>query len=124
MNTPNARFWHWSTGHTDGWVKITLKPGQSLSWHESHRTDEGYSFQAYTWTHDGDSVTRKWLDGGRDCDGPIQRTGTDSCPLNKLAECQPVYEPEMHDDKAICRPDWQEAEPTQINDLYAQLSNY
>lgn len=114
----NARFWHYSTGTGDGWVKLTLRPGQTLHWHEYHRTDEGHSFQTYTWTHNGDSITRQWSNGGRDCDGHISTTGTDACQLSKLTECQPVID----DDPP--QPDWQESQPTEVNDQFARLSNY
>ena len=114
----NARFWHWSTGHSDGWVKLTLPPGQTLRWSEFHRTDEGHSFQTCTWTHNGPEVTRSWSHGGRDCDGRIETTGTDSCPLDKLHDCQPVTGDDPN------HPDWQEAEQTTVNDESARLANY
>lgn len=118
----NARFWHWSTGHSDGWVKLTLKPGQTLSWHKYSTDEEGYSFQTYTWHHyagsDGQQIIREWSNGGRDCDGRIETTGSDACPLSKLTECQPV----VGDDQP--QPDWQESQPTEVNDQFARLSNY
>jgi hypothetical protein len=117
-NMKNARFWHWS----DGWVKLTLRPGQTLHWHEYHRTDEGHSFQTVTWHHyagsDGQQVIREWSHGGRDCDGHIATTGTDACPLSKLIDRQLV----TGDDPP--HPDWQEVQPTEVNDQNARLANY
>ncbi len=119
---PNARFWHWS----NGWVKLTLKPGQTLSWGEYHRTDEGHSFQTCAWTHTGPEITRQWCHGGRDCDGRIETSGADLCPLDRLANVQacPDDPERFHEGRLIHRPDWKEAEQTRVYDQFAQASNY
>lgn len=77
----NARFWVWR----DGWVKLTLRPGQSLHTHECKHTDEGFHEDLEQWTHTGYSVVRQWEIGGRDCDGLSYDRGTDSCELDELA---------------------------------------
>jgi hypothetical protein len=51
----NARFW--DNFHGD-LVKITLKPGQTLSWSESHPTDEGYNSEAVTYIHHPNGIIR------------------------------------------------------------------
>lgn len=64
--TKNARLlvWHRSEG-----VKITLRPGQTLSFGYSELTDEGYSASRSTFYFDGVGVHAEYLDTGRDCDG-------------------------------------------------------
>lgn len=60
----NARF-------TYNDCKITLKPGQTINHGQSWSTDEGYSYQAETFSYDGENVHLSTAHGGRDCDGPI-----------------------------------------------------
>jgi hypothetical protein len=42
----NARFW--ILGRHAGWVKVTLRPGQSLSWSYRYDHDEGWSSHCET----------------------------------------------------------------------------
>ena len=53
----NARFWIWWNGD---WVKITLRPGQSIAMRCGGATDEGFNVESSGYEHDGDRVT-SWL---------------------------------------------------------------
>ena len=46
MRTPNARFWQWING---GPVKITLRPGQTITHYVGGSTDEGYERTWHKW---------------------------------------------------------------------------
>lgn len=116
--TRNVRFWTWQKG----WVKITLRPGQSLTTHRSYHNGEGWSWEAVTWTHDHETVTREWGSGGTDCDGRHSSCGKDCCPLDRLAAIEskvgyPQNEPPIY------RPDWQDAEQWQ-RDYAAEAAGY
>ncbi len=67
----NVRFWVWSGSAEGGYVKLTLKPGQSLEWGYCERTDEGWASASTTWTHRGEYLTRESCSDGVDCDGRL-----------------------------------------------------
>lgn len=123
MKKRNARFWDWVN---NGWVKITLKPGQSLSHHRHSKDEEGYSYEHTEWNYfvDGeDEITRNWISGGRDCDGEIRNTGgevavrgADGFALVSVAE--------IHMGQPMARLDWKTAVPTRVYDQYAQQMGY
>jgi hypothetical protein len=77
-----ARFW---TYINNGWVKISLRPEQTIEWSYSHDTDEGYASGCYTWRHCGLFVVRELETSSRDCDGPHGSFERQSCELNQLA---------------------------------------
>lgn len=97
-NPPNARFW---TYLQRGWVKITLRPGQTLTWRHFSRDDEGYSYENESWEHSGHEIQCRYEDGGRDCDGPIRHTGRAHCPLDQLAATPAYMEPECVDTQRL-----------------------
>lgn len=96
----NARFWTWVN---DGFVKITLTPGQSLTHESGGPTEEGWWYSSTTWeTHDDEHIRRKWSSEARDCDGRMDRYGDDICHVNELM---------FHDaysDPTIQLPNWVE----------------
>lgn len=119
----NARFWCWVA---DGWVRVTLRPGQSLTWGRSWRDPEGWGFETSTWRHVGQGVEEDWARGGRDCDGYVEAAGLLFCPLERLAAV-PAWEdaPEHRfAGRLIGRPDWREAAPTRCRDEYAVAANF
>jgi len=67
-----ARFWFLHPC-TCEWVKITLKPGQSLSWHHFQTTDEGFSEKSielrYLCNWNPPVVKAEEFNRSRDCDG-------------------------------------------------------
>lgn len=117
----NARLWIWEN---DGWVKLTLKPGQSLSWGKSERSDEGYSWRANRWTHDGDGVRNEWGHGGRDCDGTTSANGVCFAPLDAKPAPDSRTALEFHLGKLIVPPQWLEVEPVRCRDQFAEASGY
>lgn len=121
--TPNARLWVWKN---DGWIKLTLRPGQALSHDKSERTDEGHSFDCDRWRHMGEGVLHEWQNGGRDCDGPICTTGARSCPLGGL-QIVPMAHPDAGDHfggRLILRPEWNDVGRVEVCDVYAQAAGY
>lgn len=64
----NMHFWQWIN---DGWVKLTIHPGQELRWGKSYWNGEGRSSELHGWELDkaGLVLTRKLRADGRDCDG-------------------------------------------------------
>lgn len=83
---PNARFWTWLN---DGWVKITLKPEQTLEFYSGGQTDEGFSNSWESWEHEGDRVVYNITNDSRDCDG---RHGTHygyECGIGNMASREP-----------------------------------
>lgn len=114
QNPPNARFWAW---HRGSWVKITLRPGQSLHCFYSSRDEEGWSSELEEWNHEGDIIVRNWANDGRDCDGRLSHSGRDKCLLVNLRRIQAYHDPTAgatgrlawldERGRRIYRPDWQ-----------------
>jgi hypothetical protein len=113
-STRNARFWAYANGD---YVKLTLRPDQALERNKTERTDEGWSATGERWTHCGDGIRLEWRDAGRDCDGRIERTGVQFCPLDRLAA-------HVVDCATPSFPEWKEAEPVEVFDEYARAANY
>jgi hypothetical protein len=67
----NARFWVYLNR---GPAKITLAPGQSLTWSQASQTEEGWSARSETWEYDGETVSRVSVEDARDCDGRLTHT--------------------------------------------------
>ena len=125
----NARFW---VSHNDGWVKLTLKPDQSLEVYQRHATDEGWSSSWECWTHQGDSVLRECEADGCDCDGRSSSSHEDECPLDQLVVVphvkQCAYSDEfpdgwMPDDDAPLTPAWEKVGSRQ-RDYAAEAAGY
>lgn len=117
--TPNARFWVWEC---DGWVRITLKPGQTLSYAGGGPTDEGRSYFAQEWEYDADEmrVISRYHSWGNDCDGPHSYHSEVSCPVIDL-EALPA---EMRDGEQFPdRPLWRDRHASQ-RDVYAEMMGY
>lgn len=110
-----ARLWLYIN---NDFVKVTLKPGQTINWYESHPTEEGYHFTQIAVEYDGEDVYLTEVDGGRDCDGQLEHTYKMGCSLANL-RADPI-DIKM---ETIPRPKW-EHEPTRVYDQYAQLANY
>jgi hypothetical protein len=79
---PAARFWQFTPA---GYVRLSLRPGEELTHTRGGPTDEGYSAEATTWAHRGDSIRQEWTSWGRDCDGSHEAGGASVCPLAQLA---------------------------------------
>lgn len=118
----NARFWTFENG---GPVKLTLKPGQSLSHSSGGPDDDGWHWEGCTWTHEGDHVHREWGSRGKDCDGILERYGEDVCHLDDLR----TYEPCVTDEELATKylgvlwPHWDHQSSGQY-DQYAEMAGY
>ncbi len=115
----NARFWTFIHG---GWVKLTLRSGQSLRHSCAYDNGEGWSWESCRWTFDGETVTRDYGSGGRDCDGASSQSGSDECPLADL-QTVGAFRPTFNS-LGILRPAWRQAGPTVVYDQFAQLEGY
>lgn len=124
-----ARFW---TFHNGDWVKLSLRPEQTLATYHYQRDEEGYSSQSVVWTHNGLGVFRETSTRGRDCDGVRSSTFEDYCPMRRLAHVPCVdrtydgAETPEHDEKGapMRRPRWTESAPTRCYDQYAEAAGY
>lgn len=121
---PNARFWAWER---DGWVKITLKPGQTLSYGGGGLTDEGHSWfhQEYEYDESWPCVFSRHSNGGSDCDGPYEHHSEAACLLANLSAVPPrIADPEYQlEEIPFARPDWQQGLRSQ-RDHYAEAAGY
>lgn len=117
----HARFWEFVN---DGFVKLTLKPGQTLRHSQGGRHEEGWWSRSNTWTFDGAEVVNDMLDDGTDCDGRLSHRYTGACPVEKLyARIQTLpYAPDMGNG-AIGLPDWQKVRSGQ-RDYMAEAAGY
>jgi len=120
MTTKNARFWTWEN---DGWVKLTLRPGQSLTYVAGGTHDEGWSRDYTEWRHDGNVVVCEYESDGADCDGRFQHGGVLECSLDSLATV-PAYEGGTFAGVVITRPDWQKAGFDWQRDHTAEAAGY
>jgi hypothetical protein len=103
-----ARFWTWGT---EGWVKLSLRPGESLEHTEGGPCDEGWSYSSAVWTHHGDHLTLEASNCSQDCDGRLDRsTVLVATELREYThrEWQNVAADEYTDTLVGLRPDWHE----------------
>jgi hypothetical protein len=104
MTHPNARN---ARLEIDGAV-LTLRPNQTLCWGSSHRTDEGYSWHSTMLTYRKDHPMPLHLtraSGGVDCDGETRSVREFCATVTR-------------------RPDWEEEEPEEFFDRFAEESGY
>lgn len=113
----NARFWIYLNG---GPVKLTLKPGQTLRWHTSGPTGEGWHAEGEEWFFDGCTLWKSWWSDGQDCDGRLQQYGVSTCPVDKLAVRDLS---EFSEFAGILLPEWQGVDAGQ-RDEYAEAMGY
>lgn len=65
-------------------VSMDLYRQPEFNRHESHPTDEEYSFHAERYEIDGDRIIREVISGGRDCDGEIRYYSNSYCLISEL----------------------------------------
>ena len=132
------RFWVWECS---GWVRLTLRPGQSLSHWTGGATDEGVAFEATTWRNEDGDVFADYQRWGRDCDGRYAEnttsrlTGAERVDATALwspgswmpASFQPVEwfgDYELHDAADnVRRSTWERVEASQW-DEFAEAAGY
>lgn len=118
--TRNARFWIW---HNQSWVKLTLQPHETLEILEGGYTDEGYSHECTTYTHDGDGVSREYTCNACDCDGPISNQTDSYCSLEDLRAVDMMEYYNCPENEGIFRPEWERTYAGQ-RDVYAEAMGY
>lgn len=118
-----VRFWRWIN---NGAVRIKLNEGQTLHWHRSERTDEGWSSEAETYEHDGRTLFLRWQNDGRDCDGRLTRGGLSGVDIQGYCEGTRVHKREENDrgPEDITFPAWVNIDNDPVYDEYAQAANY
>ena len=111
----NARFWIFYNGDH---VKLTLEPGQTVSFGQGGPDDEGWHYYGETieLSCDGAELALSWVSDGADCDGRLTRGG-DLIASADPADFIPCYEFDGR------RPDWQDADAWQ-RDQYAEAMGY
>jgi hypothetical protein len=114
MENRNARFWVYINGR----IKITLKPGQKLSYSFGHATDEGYHSEHYEWEYIDGIVSETFDSSSRDCDGPLCRSCDFLCEYNEL-HSRIVNIDGVEEDY----PQWKKTSDYQ-RDVYAEAMGY
>jgi len=124
MKTPNARFNHYHCfGNYDdsNIVKITLKPGERLSFSSGGNHEEGYSSEHYSWHYDSDDFVYMTVSGcGRDCDGYTSYSTTFRSHVMQLRKVNRKIFPSG---KYYLSPDWKQVESERY-DQEAERAGY
>ena len=120
----NARFWQFLN---DGFVKLTLRPGQSLAWGKAARHDEGWSSEWQRWEWDGRVLVNTYGTDGTDCDGRLSTEGESFCHLQDLKAC-PQFDWEKSQTnppllRGIRSPEWTQGRQRQ-RDYRAEAMGY
>jgi hypothetical protein len=113
----NARFWICAP---ESYVKVTLRPGQSISFSHGGPHEEGYSYthESYTYDEERGGIVREHDTNARDCDGRIDRSSADFCFLHLLTAGQEGYQ-----DSAVRLPRWEDMRASQ-RDYSAEAAGY
>lgn len=112
-----ARFW---TYH-HGYVKISLRPGQTLNHTAGGIHEEGWWSESTTWRHDGDTVVCQHATDGADCDGRLSTHNETFCPLDRLTAREP-FDRDGLPARAML-PEWERGESGQ-RDYAAEAMGY
>lgn len=124
VHQPNARFWTWENG---GWVKLTLKPGQTLRYCKGAPDEEGWWWFGQEFEYDTDEcvIVSRYSSAACDCDGPIERYSESECPLSDLQARPPEpADPEWGTEEIpVPRPEWRKVSASQ-RDYYAEAMGY
>ena len=102
---PNFRFWQFVN---NGWVRITLKPDQELTWSKSERHDEGWSSCCESWSLSPEAtvVVYKSSGDGTDCDGRHSSHWAGRFFVRTGKYVPDFRYPEDKTPVTICRPDF------------------
>lgn len=122
-----VRFWYLHRTH---WVRITLKPGQTLRHSFTYWNGEGNTCEAVMFHYDAETrrVVMDYYETGRDCDGRSSYRWVGTCPTDDLASV-PVFVEHarsthhLHAGSHIRRPEWGTAKRAEW-DEFAELSGY
>src|SRR3954453_7635166 len=116
----NARFWVW---YRSGWVKFTLRPGESQSTEEGGRHEEGWHREETQYTHEGEGVRCEWQTDGADCDGRHSASGAAFCPLDQLRARDMAEIQDATENAGIHSPEWTTFDHRQ-RDYAAEATGY
>ncbi len=91
-NPTTARFWIMLA---DGWARLSLRDGESLSHCEGGPHEEGYSWTTTVYLRDGSTLTMEEETRSRDCDGSYYGTWSGTCEIALLSshDLGPDYGP-------------------------------
>jgi len=109
MNAPvstdriiTARFWVFVN---EGFVRLSLKDGESIEHTTGGLADEGHGYESTKWERDGEIITRHYIAWGADCDGRYERHSTDTAHIEELERVE--HYPPVQDWLQLDRPeDW------------------
>jgi len=111
----------------DGWIKLTLKPGQTLRWAKGGKCDEGFSIDYNEYEYDADDgvVLSRFTNESQDCDGRHSYYGDAECPISELQARPPEpADPEWGTEEIpVPRPEWRKVSASQ-RDYYAEAMGY
>jgi hypothetical protein len=116
----NARFWEYVN---DGWVKLTLRPEQTLRHVQGGRDEEGWSVRAEAWEYDGRSVVGVYSSDGTDCDGRMQSEESYLAWVCELKARPPVDAGPGLVAIPVARPEWRRCHCRQ-RDFTAEAAGY
>lgn len=105
-----------------GGRKVTLKPGESVTFSFRRATDEGFTGESVTLSLESRVIVERYLSEGRDCDGRYQSSGERQCPVYDRAVIRPFRQP----GSPKCRmayPRFKVVED-EVCDEYAQMDGY
>lgn len=119
-----ARFWVWHKG----WVKLSVMPGETLSWNGGGPCEEGYHYHGFEYHNGGGEVFYSWSANWRDCDGPGEGGAEMVCPIDRLRVEVPytAYNPrtgEQIPEPGILLPAWEKVESYR-RDYFAEAAGY
>ncbi len=108
-------FWDWLNG---SYVKLTLRDGEVLEWHNYRSDDEGWTVEECTWVLEDDGVHMhvSWV--GRDCDGRHSSSAEFVCAVDKLTATLGAVDNSGH-----AMPAWVNVSEER-RDHYAEASGY
>lgn len=126
-----ARFWlYWNRS----FVRLTLKPGETMSFHTGGYHDEGWWRDAETFEYRDGIVYRSVARDSTDCDGRHGSYRDLECPVDKLKAVKPcgwlgnIYQgwelkQKVAGQEGVMLPDWEE-ESAREYDQFAEMMNY
>lgn len=109
----NARFWIWENGD---WVKLTMRPGQTITRYWRMPCDEGWASAYSQYQFNGSHVLVECESDGCDCDGRLTDSRLFVCPLANLKAIEA-------DEDRPARPEWEKVRARQF-DEYAEMAGY
>lgn len=110
------RFWTWAI---DGFVKLSLRPGDVLTWGTGGPNEEGWSSRTNQWRHDGTRVVHTLNTDQRDCDGRLSTHNVEAAQRYDLA----IHRRIGDDGVAVRLPAWENLDSSQ-RDYAAEAAGY